>query len=71
MERCIECKKLIWPWEKAYPNGVWHQACYDIWEDGYNVAVSFCDSENRYKGYMTAFEMYKERSINNNKKANG
>ena len=65
MERCVQCHRLIWPWQKAYPNGVWHQRCYDVWENGYNTAMKFCDGENLAKGYMKASDIYCERAIDN------
>ena len=60
MDRCELCRKRLWPWNND--GSFWHPKCRKIWDAGYETAIKFSEDENRFAGYPTAWEMYKERS---------
>ena len=62
MNRCVLCKKRQWLWNND--GSCWHPKCRKIWETGYDIAIKFCNDENRFAGFPTAMDMYRERMRN-------
>jgi len=59
MNICPACNKPIGRFHKT-SNG-FHRDCFEHWLKGYDCAVKFCNEENRIAGYLTPFELYKNR----------
>jgi NADH pyrophosphatase NudC (nudix superfamily) len=53
---CAGCGKKI-----HFRNDAWHKKCRIAWDDGYQRAKRFAETENEIKDYPSPWDMYAER----------
>jgi hypothetical protein len=58
MDRCVCCRRRIWPWQKTGANTSWHLGCWRAWEQGYEVARDFALTECMVAGTVDPWHLY-------------